>query len=93
MDQTEILKFHADPSTKNPQIANDSVISNQLSKITTIKENTYERVHNNFEITEKTPKPDLTSKNSSSGRLVRISSSKRINVISARPSSSEKEVR
>jgi len=72
---------------------NDSLISNQLSKITVIKGNTYERARDSFEITEKTPKSDLTSKISSSGRLIRISSSKGINVLSGRPSSSEKEVR
>lgn len=93
MDQTEILKFRADTSAKNPQLVNDSLISNQLSKITVIKGNTYERTRDSFEITEKTPKSDLTSKISSSGRLIRISSSKGINVLSGRPSSSEKEIR
>lgn len=93
MDQTEILKFRGDSVAKNPQIVNDSVFSNQLSKITVMKGNTYERVRDSFEITEKTPKSDLTSKVSSSGRLVRISSSKGINVISGRPSSSQKQIR
>lgn len=82
MSETEIRKNYQEPENRNTLNFKDNSPSTSHCRVTVLKANVFENLK------EYTPRVEASEKNCSSGKLIRVNSSKGINVTSSRPTSS-----